>query len=84
MLVRVYSVYDSKAQIFMHPIYLRADGEALRAFKASVNSSGHQFNNNAGDYTLFGIGEFDDDSGKVLMYETFNNLGNGAQFKEEV
>lgn len=81
---RVYTVYDSKAQVFMNPIYFRADGEALRAFKSSVNAPGHQFNVNAGDYTLFGIGEYDDDCGKVFMYESFVNLGNGAQFKEDV
>lgn len=81
---RMYTVFDSKAQVYMNPIYFRADGEALRAFKASVNSNGHQFNSNAGDYTLFGIGEYDDDKGVVSMYDAFVNLGNGAQFKEDV
>lgn len=80
---RVYTVYDSKAQVYMQPIYFRADGEAVRAFQASVRSAGHQFANNPGDYTLFGIAEYDDDKALFSMYDAFVNLGNGAQFKEE-
>lgn len=77
---KMYSVYDSKAQVYMKPILMRADGEATRAFKASIASPDHQFALNPGDYTMFGIGEFDDDSGVVSTYDVFVNLGNGAQF----
>lgn len=81
---RVYTVYDSKAEVYMQPIYFRADGEAIRAFKASINSPSHQFAGNPGDYTLFGIAEYDDDKAVFTGYYAFVNLGNGAQFKEEV
>lgn len=77
---KVYTVYDSKAEVYMQPIYFRADGEALRAFKASVQSGGHQFANNPADYTLFGIGEYDDDKARFVQYDAFVNLGNGVQF----
>lgn len=81
---KVYTVYDSKAEVYMQPIYFRADGEATRAFKASIQSNGHQFANNPGDYTLFRIAEYDDDRAAFTAYEAFVNLGNGAQFKEDV
>lgn len=81
---KVYTVYDSKAEVFMQPIYFRADGEATRAFKSSIQSNGHQFSNNPGDYTLFRIAEYDDDKAVFTAYESFVNLGNGAQFKEDV
>lgn len=80
---RVYTVYDSKAEIYMQPIYFRADGEALRAFKASLNSNGHQFASNPADYTLFAIGEYDDDKAQFVNYDAHVNLGNGARFKED-
>ena len=76
---KMYSVYDSKAQVWMKPIYMRADGEAIRAFKASIADSNHQFGMNPADYTMFGIGEFDDDKGIAVAYDTFVNLGNGVQ-----
>lgn len=79
---RVYTVYDSKAQVYMQPIYFRADGEAVRAFKSSVQQAGHQFALNPGDYTMFCIGEYDDDTARFISYESFVNLGNGAQYQE--
>lgn len=80
---KVYTVYDSKAEVYMQPIYFRADGEATRAFKASIKSQGHQFANNPADYTLFRIAEYDDDKAQFMAYDAFVNLGNGAQFVED-
>lgn len=76
---KVYTVFDSKAQIFMQPFYMRADGEAVRAFRASLARPDHQFARDPGDYTLFAIGEFDDDNGRFAQAESFTNLGNGVQ-----
>lgn len=74
---KVYSVYDSKAEVWMKPIFVRADGEAIRMFRASVADSSHQFGMNPADYTMFAIGEFDDDTGRYVSYDVFRNLGNG-------
>lgn len=81
---KVYTVYDSKAECYMLPIYKRADGEAVRAFEVSVADPNHQFGMNPADYTLFGIGEYDDDKARFLQYDAFVNLGNGAQFVGKV
>lgn len=81
---KVYTVYDSKAEVYMQPIFMRADGEAIRAFSASIAQNGHQFATNPGDYTLFAIGEYDDDKGRFVQYDAFVNLGNGVQFIPEV
>lgn len=76
---KVFTIFDSKAQIYMQPFYMRADGEAVRAFRASLARPDHQFARDPGDYTLFAIGEFDDDSGRFYQSESFVNLGNGVQ-----
>lgn len=81
---KVYTVYDSKAECYMLPIYKRADGEAVRAFEISVADPNHQFGMNPADYTLFGIGEYDDDKARFAQYDAFVNLGNGAQFAGKV
>lgn len=76
---KVYTVYDQKAQVYMQPIFFRADGEAIRAFRASISKPGHPFADYPADYTLFAIGEFDDDNAKFASYDAFVNLGNGVQ-----
>lgn len=77
---KVYTVYDSKAQVYMQPLFFRADGEAIRAFSASIARPGHTFADYPADYTLFAIGEFDDDNAMFSQYDAHRNLGNGVQF----
>lgn len=77
---KCFTVFDSKASVFMQPFYMRAGGEAVRAFAASIARSGHPFHDYPADYTLFEIGEFDDDTGTFTNYDVKVNLGNGVQF----
>lgn len=77
---KVYSVYDSKALVYMLPFYARADGEAVRMFEASIASPGHQFARSPADYTLVAIGEYDDDTARFMQFDALENLGNGVQF----
>lgn len=82
---KMFTVYDSKAEVYMRPFFARADGEATRMFAASVADPNHQFGSNPADYTLFAIGEYDDDSARFTQYEVFTNLGNGVRFlKKEI
>lgn len=80
---KVYTVFDSKALVYMQPFYMRADGEAIRAFRMSIGKPGHTFSDYPADYTLFAIGEYDDDNGRFTQYDVFSNLGNGVQFLPE-
>lgn len=77
---KVFTVYDSKAQVYMQPIFMRSEGEATRAFETSIMSVDHTFAKYPADYTMFCIGEYDDDNGRFTQYDTFVNLGNGIQF----
>ena len=78
--MKVYSVYDGKAQAFNQPFFMRTDGEVLRSFSEVVNEKGHQFNKHAGDYTLFQIGEFDEQSGMISPLNTPRSLGLALEF----
>lgn len=80
MLLKVYSVYDSKAEVYMQPFFMQSRGAALRAFGDAVNDSGHMFAKHAGDYTLFEIGEFHDDSALIVSYSAPINLGVAVEF----
>lgn len=61
----LYSIYDVKADAYLPPFTLHQDGMAVRAFRDCCNDDTHNFGKNPGDYTLFKLGEFDDQSGLV-------------------
>lgn len=64
MNLKAFSVYDSKAEAYMQPFFMKTKGEALRAFMDTVGDSNHPFHRHAEDYTLFYLGEFDDSNGE--------------------
>lgn len=61
-----FSVFDSAVGAFLPLFFARSKGEAIRSFSAAVADSGHQFAKSRGDYSLFLICEFDDQSGGVV------------------
>lgn len=59
----IFSVYDSAAQAFLQPFFSPSLGSALRSLTDAVNDPKHEFSKHAGDYTLFKLGSFSDDTG---------------------
>ena len=80
---KIFTVYDSKAEAYLPPMFLHTKGLAIRSFTAAVNNSGHDFNKYAADFTLMEIGEWDDNSGKIDMYPAMKNIGCGIEFLED-
>lgn len=60
---QAFSVYDSAAAAYLPPFYVPRLEVAVRIFTESANDRTHQFYKYPGDYTLFCVGEFDDNSG---------------------
>lgn len=83
MLHKLFSVFDSKTGVFTPPFAFAHRGDALRSFQQLTNDTKHQFCKFAADYTLFEIGEFDDQSGLCSLYEAKENLGLAKQFQQE-
>ena len=80
MLHQIFTVRDSKAEAYLLPFFAANEAVAKRRFIDAVNDQDHMFFAHAGDYTLFWIGEYDDESGMVDHLATFKNLGNGVEF----
>jgi len=78
---KIFSVYDSKAMAYIQPFLFPEQGQALRAFTDAANDPNHMFCKNAGDYTLFNIGAFDDASAQIISNDPPINLGNALEFK---
>lgn len=59
----VVAVWDEKLQAFMRPFYAPRIGGAVRAFTDEVNRDGSEMGQHPEDYTLFELGEWNDEDG---------------------
>lgn len=78
----VFAIYDEKAKAFLPPFFLPNPAMALRTFADCVNDpvspNQHAFARHPSDYTLFGFGFFDQDSGKFELSPQRETLANGV------
>lgn len=81
MKLKMFCVFDSKVQAFTTPFFQRATAEAIRSFQDEVNKPGSQIGKYAGDYTLFELGAWDDQTAAFEIYDTPTSLGLAVNFK---
>jgi len=76
----MFTVYDSKAELYMPPFYNQSTGQAVRAFDDTCNQKDHPFWKHPEDYTLFEIGSYDDNTCTI---KTINkqSLGTALEYK---
>ena len=79
MKIQIYSIFDNKAGVFMHPFFLRSAGEASRVMIKNVTDPDGPMSSFPEDYTLFKIGDWDDNAG-VIVGHAAESLGNGVEF----
>lgn len=79
MLTKVYSIRDAKAEIFRFPFFKLTHGEAERDFKTLVNDQTSQVNKYPEDYDLYYLGEYDDNSGKLVALDTPQHIVKAVQ-----
>lgn len=82
--MKIFSVYDSKAEAFINPTFFPTTAMAVRMFEAAANNPEHDFHRFGGDYTLFELGEWEEKTGEILMYGTTINLGLAITFTKEL
>jgi hypothetical protein len=80
MKLKVYSVYDSKAEVFMQPHFLKTKGEAVRAFAEVANDSSTQIGKYPEDFALFEIGDYDDSKGELIPLKSPTPIGLAQEF----
>lgn len=79
-MLKIFSVYDSKAEAHLPPFFAPAKGLALRMFMSACSDTTHDFSKYAADYTLFEIGSFDPETGRVESLPAKVSLGNALEF----
>lgn len=80
MKLNIYAIYDSKIEAYMQPFFMRTKGEALRAWEELANDSKSNISKHPADFTLFEIGEYDDQTGAVKANEARVNIGNALEW----
>lgn len=77
---KIYSVYDSKSEIYNLPFLQRTKGEAIRTFTELANDEKTSIGKNPEDYTLTELGEFDDNTAEYHV-STPTQIGLALEFK---
>ncbi len=66
MLMQIYSIYDTAVGAYMRPFFSQADGDATRMFSDLCMDAEHPVGRHPEDYSLFRLGGFNDQDGKVI------------------
>jgi len=80
--MKMFTVFDSKADVYSQPFYALIDHAAVRTFADAVNASESPYNKHPEDYCLFSIADFDDRTGIVTTYPP-QHLGHAVNLLTE-
>jgi hypothetical protein len=78
----VFSVFDSKAEVYKHVLFYTHKGEATRQFADVANDEKTEIGLHPEDYTLFYLGRFDQTTGKFENNMTPESMGVAIEYKK--
>lgn len=70
MLLKIYSIRDSKSEVFNVPFIKSTHGEAERDFRSLVNDQQSTVNKYPEDFDLYYMGEYDNNTGKLTPIDS--------------
>lgn len=83
MVKKVFSIFDSAVGTYSPPFLCRAHAEAIRAFQQEAQNEQSAIFRSPKDYTLFELGEFDDETAQFMMLNTPHRLVGAHEFVTE-
>lgn len=66
MILKMYSIYDKKAELYHPPSYCHTVGHAMRVFTTLFSNVETPFNQFPDDFQVWEVGAFDDQSGSLV------------------
>lgn len=66
MILKIFSVFDSKLQVFNTPFFSRSTADASRSFSDLVRDSRTTVGQHPEDFFLYEIGEYSDETGSLV------------------
>lgn len=79
MIKQIFTVYDLKSEAYLQPFFLDTKGQAIRTFTDCANDQNHQFGRHPEDYSLFDLGEYDDNAAKFKLYKSPKHIINALE-----
>lgn len=65
----IYSVHDSKTQLYAAPFVSHNENAAVRSFDRAANDPSLDICMYPADYSLFQLGTFDEDTGRIELLD---------------
>ncbi len=78
MKLKAYTIFDSATATYARPYFTQSDGAATRSFSDICLDKDHPVGQHPEDYTLYRIGEFDDEKG-IMTADTQTKLATGPE-----
>lgn len=78
MLLKVYTIRDSKAEVYNTPFFQKTHGEAERSFNQLLRDEKSMVNKYPEDYDLYFIGNWDDQEGTFTPCDTPQHIAKAA------
>lgn len=79
MITKMFTVYDSKADLYLSPFSFKTPAEALRGFTETANDPASSIGKHPEDYILFEIGTYDDQTGQYVCID-HKSLGKALDY----
>lgn len=83
MITHVYAVRDDKAAAYLLPFFQLTTGMAIRSFSDRCNDITHGFCQHPEDYTLWQLGDYDDETGLISPHPVPLLVRQGVQCKTQ-
>lgn len=79
MIMKIFSVFDTKVQAYMTPFFSATPGSAIRSFTDAAAGQDSIVAKHPEDFTLYAIGDFDDHTGAISVHEP-HALGKASEY----
>jgi len=80
--MRIYTVYDTKAEQYGNPVFCRTDAEARRQFATVAEDPTNEIGKHPEDFILYRIGTWDNENGNIKP-EQGTCICKAIEFKKE-
>lgn len=80
--LKVFAVYDSKMEAYARPFNMLTVGQATRAFADVVNDANTEISKHPEDFTLFLLGEYDEQKGYYENLPAPQALGQALEYHQ--
>lgn len=81
MELKIYSIRDSKAEIYNAPFFQKTHGEAERSFKTLANDQKSTVCQHPEDFDLWFLGVYNDQTGTIQSLETPQHIAKAISMK---